>query len=207
MKNDVRILVVGMAGGIGSGKSLVASMLGEMGATVFDADAINHEVLRSPDVVDGIRRRWGQDVLDERGQVDRRKLGAKVFQEESQVRELERIVHPEVIARIRKEIDRRRLEGPSGVTVIDAPLLFEAGLDRMCDFVVFVEAPEVVRRERVREKRNWDEKEVARRERHQKSLSWKRDHADSVIENTRSVEEVRRQVEALWTELSRRVSP
>jgi len=201
------VVVVGLAGGIASGKSLVASMLGELGARVLNADEINHEVLRETKIVARIVERWGRDVLDDSGEVDRRKLAEKVFNDVEEVRTLEGIVHPEVCRRITAAIEEEKDRGRDGVVVIDAPLLFEAGLERQCDRIVFIEAAEEVRLERVTRNRNWNGKELARRERHQKPSSYKKEHADIVIRNSGSTGALREEVERLWQDLTRRNSP
>ena len=192
------MLVIGLAGGIGSGKSLLASMLGELGARVLNADEINHEVLRRKDIVERIAARWGDDMLDESGRLNRSKLAAKVFQDESEVRELERILHPEVCSRIRRSIAEESESDKIRAVVIDAPLLFEAGLAELCDRIIFIESPEEARRERVTRERGWDSEELSRRERHQMSSSDKKERADIIISNSGSKEDLRKQVERLW---------
>jgi len=206
MTSKRTVLVVGLVGGIASGKSSVAEMLGEMGAQVLDADRINHEVLRQPEVVEEVVEQWGPDVLDGQGQVDRKKLADKVFEADDAVKKLESIVHPDVCRRIERAVEVERSKESTSVVVIDAPLLVEAGLDGQCDRIVYVDAPEAVRVQRVLADRGWDRKELCRRESHQKSLSYKRNHADIVITNGHSTGELRKQVERLWDELSRLLS-
>jgi dephospho-CoA kinase len=197
------VTVVGLAGGIASGKSLVASMLAELGARVLNADEINHEVLQEPAIVREVVANWGEEVLNERGELDRRELADKVFGDEREVKKLEGILHPEVLKRIMAAIAEEEARGGVGVVVIDAPLLFEAGLAEECDRTVFIEAPEEARLERVKRDRKWDSKELSRRERHQKPLSFKRGHADVVLMNGGSTGELRKQVERLWQDLAR----
>ena len=197
------ILVVGLAGGIASGKSLVASMLGDLGARVLNADEINHEVLLEPEIVKTIVAEWGADVLDAHGRLDRRKLGEMVFSDVRQVKKLEGILHPEVLRRILAAITEESARSPRRVVVIDAPLLFEAGLSRECDLIVFIDVPEDIRLERTMLNRHWDRKELLKREKHQKPSSYKRAHADIVLTNSASAAELKTRVEKLWDDLTR----
>lgn len=213
-----RLLVIGLTGPIAGGKSLVASMLSELGAQVLDADRISHDVLGSDEIVKQVVANWGLDVLDDKGQLDRKKLAEEVFADVEEVRRLESIVHPEVCRRIISAIETERARSeqdgppaggrsvdPQRRIVIDAPLLFEAGLDQQCDCIVFVDAPEEVRVQRALKTRDWDRKELHKRERHQKSSSSKCNRADIVITNNDSTSELQKQVEKLWSDLSHHV--
>jgi len=191
-------LVIGLAGGIGSGKSTVARMLAEQGARVIHADRLAHAVLDEPAVRRRIVERWGEEVLDDDGRVCRRRLAAKVFAEESELKRLEALIHPRV-----KERVRWRLAEATGeeTVVVDAPLLFEATLADLCQAVVFVEAPETLRRRRVVEDRGWSEAEWRLREARQMPLHVKRSRATHAISNAGTREELRRRVAALFRSL------
>ena len=208
MSTGPRLLVIGLTGPIAGGKSLVASMLSELGAQVLDADRISHDVLGSDEVVTQVVAHWGAGVLDDEGQLDRKKLAEVVFADVEEVRRLESIVHPEVCRRIVSAIETERARSGQGRPadtprriVIDAPLLFEAGLDQRCDCIVFVDAPQEVRVQRVLKTRAWDRKELHKRERHQKPSSFKCNRADIVITNSDSIEELQKQVKKLWDDL------
>src|SRR5215510_4294721 len=103
-----RKLVVALIGGIGSGKSRVAAEFASRGAYVISGDAFGHQALRQPDIRDRVRQRWGDKVLDGSGEVDRKKLGALVFADARQLKELETLVFPYIERRIAEEIDRGR---------------------------------------------------------------------------------------------------
>jgi dephospho-CoA kinase len=193
--------VVGLCGAVGSGKSAVAHIMRELGACVIDADAIAHEMLEDIEVKQSVKRRWGQTVLDERGRVDRRKLGEKVFSSSEELRELEKLIHPRVRARMLKDIEAARRDPQTSAVVIDAPLILEAGLDSWCDTLVFVDAPHAVRLARVARRHGWDQAEMDRRERSQLPVEEKRKRADHVLENASSMDELRRRVEEIYPRL------
>ena len=173
--------VIGLAGGIGAGKSEVAAILAEAGCVVVDSDALARQALADPAVISRITEWWGDDVLDASGGVDRRRVADIVFSDETERRRLESVVHPWVEARRREQFEAAPADAPA--LVIDAPLLFEAGLDAECDAVLFVDADRRTRLERLRAGRGWDEKEVQRREESQWPLDVKRRSADYVIRN------------------------
>lgn len=171
--------VIGLAGGIGSGKSAVAAILREQGCVVSDSDHAARTVLEEEDVRDTIREWWGPEMLGEGGKIDRTALGRLVFSDVTALRRLEGLLHPRIEAIRRAEfaaaLDPRAF-------VIDAPLLFETGLNEACDQIVFVEAPFAARLERVAG-RGWGESELSRREALQWPLDQKRDRADHVLAN------------------------
>lgn len=187
-------LVVGLAGGIGSGKSAVARMLGELGAIVSDSDAEARRALQRADVRARLVEMWGREILDEQGEVDRAMVAGIVFSLPEAREKLEQIVHPIVHrARLRQLVRARRERAPA--LVIDAPLLFEAGVDEECDLVVFVDAPLEARLERVRAGRGWDEGELRRREAAQMDLREKRRRADEIIVNDSDQRALRERVD------------
>ena len=188
---------IGLLGGVASGKSTVAAMLGQLGATVLDADALAHDVLREPPVAEQIRHRWGDQVLDGSGRVDRAKLAAVVFQKRDDVEALNALVHPGVIGIARSHIEQARRRGAPAV-VLDAALLLEAGMRPECDLLIFVEAPAPRRQELAQTGRGWSAEEVARRESFQAPISHKRDAADYVVHNHGSRRDLFEQVEAIW---------
>jgi dephospho-CoA kinase len=195
--------IVGLLGGVASGKSLVARQLAELGAGVLDADRAGHEVLRLAEVREAALARWGAGILGADGQLDRGKLAEIVFAsppEGSREREyLERITHPEIGRLLEHEARRMAAEG-CRVAVLDAPLLLEAGWDKLCSRLVFVDAPRQLRLARARA-RGWSEREFADREGVQESLDRKRSRADVVVDNSGSPEQTRAQVESLWRSL------
>ena len=194
------MIVIGVAGGIGSGKSLVSQALGSLGAVVLDADRMGHEVLREPEVKDAIRRRWGECVFDPQGEVDRRAVARRVFAQPGGPRELaylERLTHPRIAERLRQSLGRLAGEGSHAVVVLDAALLIEAGWDALCDKILFVDAPRALRLARA-QGRGWTKADFEAREAAQASLDQKQARADIVIDNSRTPEDTIKQVEAVW---------
>jgi dephospho-CoA kinase len=186
-------------GGIGSGKSFVAGELARHGAVVFDADKVGHQVLELPQVVAAARQRWGPEILDSRGQIDRRALARIVFDPGSatELRYLEEITHPLIAKQFAELMQALSAGQPRSVVVVDAPLLLRAGWDKICDKVVYVDAPYEVRLARAQQ-RGWSEAEFRRREAAQEDLDLKRASADVTIDNSASPESTQAQVERLW---------
>jgi dephospho-CoA kinase len=186
--------VIGITGGIGSGKSTVAQMFGELGCLVISADEQVRQAYRNPAVVRQIRAWWGDDVVGPDGQVDRAKIADIVFGDSSQREKLQALLHPKVA-----ELRQRRMldagDDPQVHAIIwDTPLLFEAGLRGGCDAIVFVESPLVQRLQRLSRSRGWGEEELRRREKSQWPLDKKREISDYIIDNTADAEYVRGQV-------------
>ena len=181
--------VIGLVGGVGSGKSAVARAFEKLGCVVSDSDKAVREVLARPEVVDTLVCWWGEGILDSEKQVDRKKVADRVFKDPFERRRLEALVHPLVRENRGDLIARARSSGAKGV-VVDAPLLFEAGVDAECDAVVFVDAKRSVRLGRVREHRGWDEAELDRRENAQMPLEEKRRRSDHVLPNNGTLDEL-----------------
>lgn len=192
--------VIGLAGGIGAGKSQVARILGELGAAVIDSDALAGQALDHEEVIAAIRTAWGADVLTEDGRVDRTKL-RRVFDDRSERRRLEALIHPRV-ARQREALMAQYAADPRvAAIVLDSPLLFEAGIASSCDAIVFVDCDDAVRQARVAASRGWTPKQLQAREKAQKPLDFKKRRADYVVCNDSTTDALRRQVTALFPRL------
>ena len=191
------MIVIGIVGGIGSGKSRVASLLCDRGAVGIDADRIGHDVLGRGAVKKKLIRRWGRAIIGNDGQVLRREIARRAFSDPTELHALNRIVHPPLLAEIRRRLSRARREG-CRAAVLDAALLLEFDLDRLTDLVIFVDTPHAVRLSRVSGHRGWDGEELTRRESHQIPLSTKAARADIIVNNHSSIDPVRRQVAHLW---------
>ncbi len=197
-------VILGVIGGIGSGKSTIARLFcavarerGARIAEIADADAIAHDALELGDVKARIREEFGAQVFDADGRVDRKSLGAIVFSDARRLQQLESWVHPTVERSIRARAEAfRRNAGPEDLLVLDVPLLASSKLRSECDLVVFVEVDARERERRVRADRGWDEGELERRERHQTALATKRERADIVINNSGPLANSREQVAA-----------
>jgi len=194
-------LIIGLAGGIGSGKSTVARILGECGAAVIDSDRINAEQLESPEVIDTLVAWYGPTVRDSDGRIIRSELARIVFSDQEQRRRLEELLHPRIDRRRRELIEEYARDPAVRAVVMDSPLLFEAGLDRSCDTVIFVDAPLDRRRRRVGSSRGWAEDELDHREKLQKPLDIKRSRADHIVVNNSGLNDLRTEVEELFSRL------
>lgn len=175
--------IIGIVGGIGSGKSFVADLFGRFGCCVIKADQLVHEAYGSPELKQTLRGWWGDEVIAADGQIDRQAVARRVFNAPEQLKRLEALVHPLVAAardRVMAEVaDRTEIVA----FVWDAPLLFEAGLNRQCDCVVFVECPLATRLSRVQANRNWTMEELKRRENAQLPLDKKQAMSQYMIHN------------------------
>ena len=198
MNDRANIPTIGLTGGIGAGKSAVADVLRRAGCIVSDSDRDTAEILADPKVVDTIRGWWGDDVVDGDGTIVRKMVAKRVFEDPTERRRLENLIHPQVHARRRIRFTTASSSTPA--FVIDAPLLFEAGLDAECDAVWFVDAPLDVRRGRVRVNRGWDVGELERREANQISIDEKRRRSDRVLENRLPLESLESTVADALTE-------
>lgn len=174
--------VIGIAGGIASGKSAAAKRFAELGCIVIDSDKEARALLLRDDIKRELVSWWGEGVLDAEGEIDRSAVAKIVFADERERRRLEGLTHPLLRTNRARVIERAEAAGAPAV-ILDAPLLFEAGLDAECDAVVFVDTPREVRLERVRTKRGWDEAELERREKSQWPLEQKRSRSDYVVRN------------------------
>lgn len=197
------MLIIGIVGGIASGKSVVAGCFEEWGAIVLDADRAGHEVLQRTDVREQIRNLWGDSVFHSDGQVDRKQLGKVVFARqggEQELARLEQITHPRIRELLNQQIEDQKATGQARVAILDAPLLLEAGWDQMCDLIVFVESSDQQRIARARQ-RGWSRSDFEQREASQLSLDEKRSRADYTIQNDDSLDSVRLQVARIWNEI------
>ncbi len=197
--------IIGVLGGVASGKSMVARQFERLGAGVLDADQAGHEVLRLPHVEAAVRRRWGEAVFGPDGRIDRPRLAEVVFTPgprcQTERRYLEQLTHPEIARLIWRQAGVLAAGGAE-ILVLDAALLIETGWDQWCEKVIFVDAPREARLERAKT-RGWDEKEFAAREGVQESLERKRQRADVIIDNSGPPERTQAQVEQFWASLVR----
>jgi dephospho-CoA kinase len=195
------MMLIGVLGGIASGKSVVAARLSQLGAEILDADRIGHEVLEKPEVKAALTQRWGTQILDGRGRVDRGRVARLVFAAPPQGPEelafLEHWTHPRIGQRLQQRLAELARDGRVTAAVLDAPVMIKAGWDKLCDRILFVEAPPEQRLARAR-LRGWSETEYAAREAVQESLAEKRSRADVIIDNSSSLEFTCAQVDRFW---------
>jgi dephospho-CoA kinase len=194
----------GLTGGVASGKSTVARMFEELGAKVIDADRIGHELLGSTQLpYNEIVRRFGKEVLDASGEIDRRRLGAIVFSDAAKLRELNAILHPRIIERVEEEAQRYRAQDPRAVILVDAALIFEAGIGSRFEKLLVAWCPPEMQIDRLMAKAGLSRKKAEQRVAAQIPSDEKRRRADYVIDCSGSLEDTRKQVERLFLELRR----
>jgi dephospho-CoA kinase len=194
---------IGLTGNIASGKSEVARMLADRGATIIDADELAREAVEpETQALKDIIKRWGKDVLNQDGGLDRAALRQIVFADQNELDALNRIVHPGVTRLRDREIARARERGdPIVVCVI--PLLFERNIVEEFDAIILVDAPRPLRLERLVATRGLEETEAMNMIASQMPAELKRARADFVIENDGTLDKLERDVDALWSSLQR----
>ena len=190
--------LIGLTGNIASGKSTVADMFVERGAAVIDADVLAREaVMKGSPALQSIVEKWGSEVLDAEGNLDRAQLRHRVFEDQSELDALNEIVHPEIMRRRVEEVAAARARGDQ-VAVCVIPLLFERHLADEFDTIVLVDAPRSVRLDRIVRDRKIDEAEAMKMIASQMPADLKRARADYVIENAGTKKELEAEVERVW---------
>jgi dephospho-CoA kinase len=197
------MILIGLTGNIASGKSEVAKMLADRGATIIDADELAREAVRpETQALRDIVKRWGKEIVKEDGTLDRGALRRIVFADRDELDALNRIVHPGVTRMQDREVARAKERGdPIVVCVI--PLLFERNLVDEFDAIVLVDAPRPVRLERLVTNRGLEETEAMNMIAAQMPAELKRARADYFIDNGGSLDQLERDVDALWSSLQR----
>lgn len=198
------MLIIGLTGGIASGKSAVAAELAELGAMVLNADEAAHRVINDPDIRQALVERWGTGILLAGGEVNRKAVAERVFSPSSSTDDdrefLENLLHP----RIRHDFETvLKAFDEQGVfaAVIDAPLLLEAGWDAICQVIMFVDCPRETRLERATANRHWSAADFAAREAAQMPIEEKRRRATHILVNDGSLDNLRRQIRVFWQSL------
>lgn len=196
------LLLVALTGNIASGKSEVARIFADLGATVIDADDLAREAVQpaSP-ALHAIVSRWGRSVLNADGSLNRAALRSIIFSSETERLALNAIVHPEV-KRLRDGLVAEARARGDPVVVSAIPLLFEVGLEKDFDKIILVDAPDDVRRSRLVHRRGLSTSEAQRMMDAQMPASAKRSRAHIVIENERDLKALRRAVEQVWKDLT-----
>ncbi len=198
--------VIGLVGGIASGKSTVAAELAKLGAVALDADRAAHVALDLPEVQQKLVERWGKEILAESGKTDRQAVAERVFNPTKignpELGFLERQIHPGIRQLFEKQLADLAKQGQK-FAVVDAPLLLEAGWGDMCDSIVYIESSEADRTARINP-RNWSSDEISRREQAQMPIDEKKRQSTHTIRNLGSPEQLRAEVRSFWEAISPR---
>lgn len=190
-----RKVVIGVTGGIATGKSTVLRMLKELGAETIDADLVYHDLIRpSGALIEPLVARFGPKIEADDGGVDRNALGSIVFRDPAALLDLERLTHPAVLADVRRRID----QSSSPVIAVDAVKLIESGMSRLCDVVWLVVADPAVQRHRLMIRNGIDGIEANRRLAAQPDPLTRQNGADQILDNSGDEDDLRQQVNDAW---------
>ncbi len=194
---------IGLTGGIASGKSAVSNYLKTLGYPVADADEYAHQALsRGTESYKAVLQHFGPEILGVDGvQIDRRALGKKVFQNETELRFLEQCIHPYVQKKVQENRKQWEKEG-FAFAFYDVPLLFEKKLESQFDFILLVAADESVRRMRMRQRNSWSDEEISDRLKSQLDMELKKRQSHFVIENNGTFSELEDKVEQMLKHLA-----
>ncbi|HHV73965.1 MAG TPA: dephospho-CoA kinase [Thermoanaerobacterium sp.] len=191
--------VIGLTGGIASGKSTVSSILKRLGAVIIDADVVSREIMiKGTDTYNILVSVFGREILRKDGEIDRRKLGNLVFADKEKLNKLNEITHPEIIKRIKDIIEEERKKGKEKAIVLDAALLIEMKLFNMVDEVWLVVVDKKTQIRRLMKRDNLSYKDALNRIKSQMSIEDKMKYADFIINNCKDFNAIKRQVELLW---------
>ncbi|HRU41016.1 MAG TPA: dephospho-CoA kinase [Candidatus Diapherotrites archaeon] len=195
-------MVIGLTGGIASGKSTVSAKLKEFGAAVIDADLLARDVVRKGEIAyNKIVQCFGEDILLPGGDIDRKKLGNIVFSDKEKLALLNSITHPEIINRMKERIQELKAEGAK-VIVVDAAILIEMGLHKYVDSVWVVTVDRETQIKRLIERDKFEYREAENRINSQFTNEVRKKYADVVIDNSKPIEEVEKGLEELWNSIT-----
>lgn len=192
------MIVIGLTGGIGSGKSEVSRILNELGAEVIDADRVGHEAYRpNTETWQAVVQAFGEEILQSDGEIDRRKLGPIVFSDPDAMARLNGIMHPRMRDMIRERLETLRGQGTE-VAVVEAAILIEADWTSLVDEVWVTDSTEEMVVERVGRRSNLDADEIRRRIKSQMAREERAGHATVIIHNDEGIEQLKQRIHELW---------
>lgn len=192
-------IVIGMIGGVASGKSSVGRELEALGAKRLDADAVGHEALAAPEVIVALTQTFGDQILDPSGAIDRKALAEQAFASPEKVKQLNGITHPWIRKQMSERLAALKAEDGLPAIILDVSLLLESGAyDDEWDLLLFVDAPRDERLQRAINLRGWTPQDLEKRESHQWPVDKKRASATHVIENAGPLAELKEKVAAFW---------
>ncbi len=194
--------VIGLTGGIASGKSTVLKEFKKLGAKVIDSDKIAHRIIqKDKKVYREIIKYFGRRILKKDGKIDRKKLGKIVFEDKNKLKLLEKITHPAIISEIKKTLTRLLTYPLTRLIVLDAPLLFEKSLSKMVDETVVVWVPEEIQIQRLISRDKLGYESAKKRIKLQMPLDKKKKLADYCIDGSKSLKKIKQQIKKFWKKL------
>jgi len=192
------MIVIGLTGGIGTGKSEAARILQELGAVIINADQVGHKAyIPQSEIWQEVVKAFGEDILQPSGEIDRKKLGGIVFSDPEHLARLNRIMHPRMAKMVAERIKLLAEQGKS-VVVLEAAILFEAGWDSLVDEVWSTDSPEELVIGRLQARNGLSEEEARRRIGAQMSASERRRRSNVVIDNSGDLADLGRAIQSLW---------
>jgi dephospho-CoA kinase len=191
--------VIGILGGMYSGKSTVAAELAKLGCAVIDADSISHQLLEEKDVLKKIIRVFGKEILDDKGKIERSALANRVFGNPAKLAILTGILHPLIMVRVEQLIAQCAPQPAVRAIVLDIPLLVEVGWEKRCDHLIFVDCAPPIRLERAKNKGVFEADQLKIRENLQISLDKKKRIADNVIDNNSDLSGLSKQIACIFS--------
>ncbi|MHA6483285.1 dephospho-CoA kinase [Paenibacillus sp. strain BS8-2] len=192
-------MIIGLTGGIASGKSTVGRLLAERGAKLVDADEVAREIVRPGEpALEAIASLFGQAILHPEGTLDRQALGKIVFHDKEKLSQLEAITHPAIRQRMQSRIHSFESQNPGGLVVADIPLLYETKQEALYQGIMVVYVPVELQHQRLMDRNSMSPEEATRRISLQMDIEEKRKRADWLINNSGSLEETERQVQQFW---------
>ncbi len=193
------MLKIGLTGSIATGKSTVEKIFKELGVPVIDADEIVHNLLKEERIKRKLTEVLG-DILDEKGEIDKKKVANIIFSDPIKKKEVENIIHPEVFRYIQKWIEEQEKKKPKGFVIVSVPLMIETGSYKNYDKIIVVYAPKELQLKRLI-KKGMTKEEALKRINAQMDIKEKLKYADFVINNTGTLEDLRKEVERVYKEL------
>jgi len=193
--------VIGILGGMYSGKSTVAAELAKLGCAIIDADSISHQLLEEKDVLKKIVRIFGKEVLDEKGKISRPALANRVFGDPAKLATLTGILHPLVMARVEQLITQCDPQPAVRAIALDIPLLVEVGWEKRCDHIIFVDCAPPIRLERAKKTGIFEADQLKIRENLQISLDKKKRIADNIVDNNSDLSGLSKQIASVFSNI------
>ena len=194
--------IIGITGNIACGKSTISNILRELGAYIIDADIVARQVMKSGEPAwKKVYEQFGEEYLQEDGEIDRKKLGNLVFSDTHALEKLNKIVHPIIVKAIEEQLEKLIKEANYKVIVIDAALLIETGCHRLVDEIWLVTLPYDVQLRRLMERDNLTEEEARQRIYSQMSQEKKKEYADVIIDNSKDIEYTQEQIKNIWEKI------
>jgi len=193
--------VIGILGGIGSGKSTTAAEFEKLGCGLIDADKIAHQLLDEPDIKKKVTEAFGSSILNKDNKIDRKKLADIVFADRAKLEQLNNIIHPAVLERAEQLIEEFNSRPEIKAIVLDMPLLVEVGWEKRCEKLIFIDCKEQIRAERSKKTHLFDENKLKIRENFQISLDKKQGIAENTIDNNSELSSLKKQVAEIFSNI------